>query len=243
MRIHFIQHESFEDPGAYMSWAQSRGHEISVSKVFLYQELPDSVQDMDMLVVMGGPQSPNTSPAECPYFNARAEIELIKRCVTSGKMVIGVCLGAQLLGEAFGAKVEQSPQREIGVFPILLTHEGLQDGRLSHLGMQARVGHWHNDMPGLTADSKLLAFSKGCPRQIIAYSDFVYGFQCHLEFNPDIISDLIAHDPTLSQAAEHHRYIQKPEELCSFDYSEMNQMLFRFLDRLSADFLRFTHPA
>ncbi len=50
----------------------------------------------------------------------------------------------------------------------------------SHFGKTLEVGHWHNDMPGLTPEAKIIAYSEGCPRQIVAYSDRVFGFQCHM---------------------------------------------------------------
>lgn len=47
-------------------------------------------------------------------------------------------------------------------------------------------------MPGLTPEAKIIAYSEGCPRQIIEYSKLVYGFQCHMEFNREVIELLIA---------------------------------------------------
>lgn len=62
------------------------------------EPLPQSVDGIDLLVVMGGPQSPTTSLAECPHFDSAAEQVLIRRCAQAGKAVVGVCLGAQLIG-------------------------------------------------------------------------------------------------------------------------------------------------
>jgi GMP synthase (glutamine-hydrolysing) len=55
------------------------------------------------------------------------------------------------------------------------------------------VGHWHNDMPGLTPNAKIIAFSAGCPRQIIEYSKLVYGLQCHMELTSEVVELLIQH--------------------------------------------------
>ncbi|KAJ1554567.1 hypothetical protein HK405_004666, partial [Cladochytrium tenue] len=106
---------------------------------------------------MGGPQSPATTLEECPHFDAAAERALISACITSGRAVIGVCLGAQLVGEALGARFEHSPEPEIGCFPISLTDEGRLEPLLSHLGSSdVVVGHWHADMPGLTPNASRL---------------------------------------------------------------------------------------
>lgn len=161
---------------------------------------------------------------------------LIAECVRAQKAVLGVCLGSQLIGEALGAKFGHSPEKEIGKFPIMLTEEGLVNRKFSHFGHSLEVGHWHNDMPGLTPDAKILAYSEGCPRQIVEYSNLVYGFQCHMEFTPEVVELLI-------QAAEQelpllagHRFVQQPEILREHDFRDMNHKLCLFLDGLMLDY-------
>jgi len=236
MNIHFVQHEVFESPGAYLEWAQNRNHKISFSKVYNYEPLPETAADIDLLVIMGGPQSPDSSKKEYPYFDSQAEIDLIQKCINTGKAVVGVCLGAQLIGKALGAKFESSPEKEIGVFPIELAQAGLNDDKISHFGSPLSVGHWHNDMPGITENSRILAFSEGCPRQIIAYSALVYGFQCHMELNKEVIELLIESDEDFLIKNTMHRYVQKPDEIRSFDYTLMNNKLFKCLDKLQQEY-------
>lgn len=232
MRIHFVQHEIFEATGAYLTWAEARGHEVSFSKVYAYQPLPDSADGIDMLIVMGGPQSPDTTTSECPHFDAKAEMALIQTFVRAGKTVVGVCLGAQLIGDALGGAFAHSPEKEVGTGPIQLTSEGLQDEKVKHFGSPLTVGHWHSDMPGLTPDSKILAVSEGCPRQIVAYSNLVYGFQCHMELTREVVEGLIASEKELLQESTRHRFVQTPQEIRNYDYTLMNQKLFQFLDKL-----------
>lgn len=236
MNIHFVQHETYEAPGAYLNWAESRKHKISFSKVYENDALPNSVGLIDMLIVMGGPQSPNTTLEECPHFNAKAEISLIQKCIAAGKAVVGVCLGSQLIGEALGSKVGHSSEKEIGVFPITLTEDGLKDEKINHFGSVLNVGHWHNDMPGLTKESKVLAFSEGCPIQIVSYSNLLYGFQCHMELTYEVVSLLIESETDLLAKSKKHQFVQNPEEILSHDFSEMNEKLFQFLDKLVADY-------
>ena len=236
MRIHFIVHELFEAPGAYEIWAQSRGHSVSSSRVYEGEKLPESPEGIDFLIVMGGPQSPATTLDECAHFDAAAEKSFIFRSITAGCAVIGVCLGSQLIGEALGAKVEHSPEKEIGKFPICLSQDGLANDKFTHFGASLDVGHWHNDMPGLTPDAKIIAYSEGCPRQIIEYSKLVYGFQCHMEFNKEVIELLIASsDPSLETLAR-HPFVQQADTLRENDYADMNAKLFVFLDKLSAEY-------
>jgi GMP synthase (glutamine-hydrolysing) len=232
MRVHIIQHEVFEAPAAYLKWALARNYALSFSKVYEYQPLPQTAENIDLLIVMGGPQSPNTSIAECPHFDAAAEIALIKQCIEAKRAVVGVCLGAQLIGQALGAPYAHSPEREIGVFPIQLSDAGQKDAKLAHFGNMLLVGHWHNDMPGLTDNCQLLASSAGCPRQIVAYDNCVYGFQCHMEFDQDTVKMLIEADNASFSADKKFAYVQQPEEIIRFDYSEMNHKLEVFLDKL-----------
>jgi GMP synthase (glutamine-hydrolysing) len=236
MVVHFIVHESFESPGAYDTWANSRGFEVRCSRLYAHEPLPRRFEDIDLLVVMGGPQSPGTTKTECPHFDAAAECELIRRCIEAGKAVVGVCLGSQLIGEALGARFEHSPQPEIGKFPIALTPEGRANGKFSGFGAGLEVGHWHNDMPGLTDGAAILAASEGCPRQIIEYSRLVYGFQCHMEFTREVIQGLIsASEPDLAALAS-RPFVQSPEQLLRNSYQEMNEKLYGFLDRLVEDY-------
>jgi len=234
MRVHFIVHEHFEAPGAFETWAMMRGHEVTFSRVYAGQKLPEDARDIDLLVVMGGPQDPSVTPDECAHFDSRAEQALIASAVRLDKAVIGVCLGAQLIGEALGARFAHSPEKEIGKFPIFMTAESEQNPLFSHFGNKLDVGHWHNDMPGLTPEAEIIAYSEGCPRQIVAYSKLVYGFQCHMELTRSVVELLIAHsEGDLSRAAD-YRFVQSPEALRTHDYGEMKSGLLTFLDKLES---------
>lgn len=236
MHIHFIVHESFEAPGAFLRWAQTRGYTTRWSRVYAGEPLPANADDFTMLILLGGPQSPRTTLTECPYFDSHAEQKLISQAISAGRIVLGVCLGAQLIGEALGAPVMRSPEKEIGHYPIILTTAGLQDSNLAHFGSTLITGHWHNDMPGLTSSATVLATSAGCPRQIVKYSDQVYGFQCHLEFDAEVIEQLIAHSGAELNAAQGARFVRTAQEMRHWDYREMNQQLWTFLDNLLAHY-------
>ena len=234
MHIHFIIHEYFEAPGAYEVWGENRGCSMSYSRVYQGDPLPEDLQSTDLLIIMGGPQSPATTLQECPWFDAQAEMRLIGRAIEAGKTVIGVCLGSQLIGEALGAAFCHSPEKEIGKFPVRLTDAGKANPLFEDFGHELNVGHWHNDMPGLTPQAKVLAYSEGCPRQIVQYGERVYGFQCHMELTPEVVELLIEHSPNDLRRAAEFRFVETAEKLRSHDYQEMNQVLFSFLDKLAA---------
>jgi GMP synthase (glutamine-hydrolysing) len=234
MHIHFIIHEHFEAPGAYEIWGKSRGCSMSYSRVYQGDPLPEDLQSTDLLIIMGGPQSPATTLEEYPWFDAQAEMRLIGRAIKAGKTVIGVCLGSQLIGESLGAAFCHSPEKEIGKFPVRLTDAGKANPLFEDFGHELNVGHWHNDMPGLTPQAKVLAYSEGCPRQIVQYGERVYGFQCHMELTPEVVELLIEHSQNDLRRAAEFRFVETAEKLRSHDYREMNQVLFSFLDKLAA---------
>ncbi len=175
MNIQCITHADFKTPGVIGNWATKHNHRFTIRKPYLGQKCDDM---FDFLIIMGGPQSP-LNIAKSPYL--KDEIAHIRKAIDNQKIVLGFCLGAQLIGAALGAKTEKSPQKEIGVYPIELNREGIHDPLLLGFPQTFKAIHWHNDMPGLTKESVLLAFSAGYPRQIIRYEKKVYGFQCHLE--------------------------------------------------------------
>ena len=235
MKVHFVLHETFEVPGAYLKWARERGHQVTTTKVYESEVLPESVDELDFLIVMGGPQSPDEDREAFPYYDPQAEIQLIQKAIKSDRYIVGVCLGAQLLSVAYGAEYEHSPEREIGVFPITLTEAGLEDEHVKVLGPTLITGHWHGDMPGLSEDAVVLATSQGCPRQIIRFNPKHYAFQAHLEFDPEAVDLLIAADgeDVLEEQSQNLNFVQQPDVIRNYDYREMNAKLYAFLDSLT----------
>lgn len=224
MNILCVMHADFEPPGIIKTWALQKGHHFKT--ICPYKgDLPLVHNDFDFLIVMGGPQSP-LELEKAPYLSD--EIMLIKQSIDNQKFVLGFCLGAQLIGEALGAKTMRSPNKEVGVFPVSLTKEVLTDPLLQGLPSSFPVIHWHNDMPGLTNESVLLGYSEGCPRQIIRYQKRVYGFQCHLEITLEGIKTMISSVPDDLKPS---KFVQSAEELMQQDYHSINQRMCNILDR------------
>jgi len=147
-----------------------------------------------------------------PYLND--EINLIRASIEAGKVVLGFCLGAQLISEALGAKTEWSPEKEIGVYPIDLTAVGQKDPLFAGFDPKFNVIYWHSDMPGLPKGAELLAHSDGCPRQAFRYGDRVYGFQFHMEITPEVANDLVANCP---DDLEPGKFVQTAETFLASD--------------------------
>lgn len=225
MNILCITHADFESPGVIEHWARLNGHAFQIVKPYKGESLDHA---FDLLIVMGGPQSTNKLE-DYPYLCD--EIAIIKNAVDANKKVLGFCLGAQLIGQALGASACRSPEKEVGVYPLSLTDEGTKDALLQGLPQQFPVIHWHNDMPGLTDEAILLAYSQGCPRQIIRYKPLVYGFQCHLEIDREGIKAMIKAVP---EDLADSKFTQSEEVLLNQAYDPINKMMTHLLNRFVA---------
>jgi len=226
MKILFVIHAAFEAPGCIETWAKKRGHQTQIVSPYKGEKIPN-INDFDFLVVMGGPQSP-LEMDKAPYL--ADEIALIKQAIIKHKRIIGICLGAQLIGEALGAKTERSPHREIGMFLVELLHEAKFDPVFGQFPEKFDVMHWHSDMPGIPKGATLIAKSEGCPRQIFRYGDRIYGFQCHFELTQELVKGMIEHCPDDLKAGT---YIRSVKELMYADYSQINAKMDTVLDYLA----------
>lgn len=226
MRIHCLLHAEFEKLGVIENWIHQQGHSMSETHSYRNEKLP-TTNEFDMLIIMGGPQSVLELDK---YAYLRDEVELAKRAISENKIVLGICLGAQIISVALGAKAEQSPEREIGVYPIQMTRDAEADPLFKHFPPQFDVMHWHSDMPGMPSGGVLLAKSSGCPRQAFRFGDRVYGFQFHMELTPSLVKQMVEHcrDELIPSP-----YVQKSEELLKLNLTAINQKMIATLDYLA----------
>ncbi len=187
MRAHYLQHVPYEGLGSIGPWLRETGYTITSTQLYKPAELPRP-GDLDLLVIMGGPMSVNDGH-KLPWLEQ--EKAFIRQAIEAGKPVLGVCLGAQLIAAAMGARVYPNPAKEIGWFPVRgTTFQG--DGILS-LPEAIEVLHWHSDTFELPAGAIHLARNDVCENQAFQLGKSVIGLQFHLETTPESLAELVAH--------------------------------------------------
>jgi len=186
MRAHYLQHAPFEGLGSIEAWLKSVGFTITCTRLFEKAALPH-LEAIDMLIVMGGPMSVNDE-IEFPWLVR--EKRFIRSVVEVGKPVLGVCLGAQLIASAMGARVFPNSVKEIGWFPI----QGVPSSDMStfRFPSSVEVFHWHGETFDLPAGASLLAKSKACRNQAFQLGRSVMGLQFHLETTPESAKEMVS---------------------------------------------------
>ena len=157
MRVHVLQHVPFEGPGRIAAWLAARSAEVTTTRLFEADAALPPAGAFDVLIVLGGPMSANDEAA-LPWL--RQEKRLVAAAILSGKAVLGICLGAQLMAAALGARVYPAQHKEIGWFPV----QGCapQDGSFA-FPATAEVFHWHGETFDLPDGAVHLARSAACP--------------------------------------------------------------------------------
>ena len=199
MRIHYVQHVPFEDLANIRPWAEAKGHVLSGTALHAGAPLP-SMDAFDWLIVLGGPMGVHDEAAH-PWL--RAEKALIKEAIAAGRRVLGICLGAQLIADALGAKVGPNACKEVGWHPVKLTQEGRQSPLFAGVPPSFDAFHWHGDAFAIPEGAVHAAKSAACPHQAFTYGDSVLALQFHLETSEAAAARLMAHCPQDMGAGGH----------------------------------------
>ena len=227
MNAHCLQHEPFEGMAAIETWLLKNNFVVSYTRFFEADNLPET-REIDWLIIMGGGMSVNDEAQHKWLIKEKA---FIRKCIEEGKVVIGICLGAQLIANTLGAKVYRNYQKEIGWFPIRKLKD-IKSKILNDLPEEISVFHWHGETFDLPAGAELVYSSEACRNQIFVINEKIIGFQCHLETTAESLKSLS--DSCKSELIQ-APYIQS-EEAMVWDEKKyagnMHKVLFLVLDKI-----------
>lgn len=223
MRVHWLQHAGFEDLGCIAPWLAQRGHTISYTPLQL-GATPPRASEFDWLIVMGGPMNIYEYEAH-PWL--RAEKALIREALDSGKKLLGVCLGSQLIADVMGGPVTRNAHSEIGWFDIELNEAARRSKFFGRFPQRFTAFHWHGDTFAIPPGATGLMSSEGCANQAYEADGRVVGIQYHLEVTAANARDWFEHErPTAA------RYVQTPECILSdiSRFAENNRLMLNLLE-------------
>jgi len=227
MKIHCLLHVAHEGPALIADWARAQGHELAEVHVYRGDRLPDP-RDLEWLVVMGGPMNVYE---EGRYPWLRSETELIASALSEGKRVLGICLGAQLMAKALGARVRRNPHQEIGWFPVTLTFAALRLPLLEGFSASAPAFHWHGDTFDVPPGAVSLAASEGCANQgFVVGNGRGVGLQFHWEVRQSDVEAWLSGGDVLPPGP----YVQSPKAMRTAEaFAQAKELLTTLLDRMS----------
>jgi GMP synthase (glutamine-hydrolysing) len=172
-----LQHVSFEDMGVFTPVLREVGYDIRHVQAGVEYVKTDEWLAADLAVILGGPIGVGQ---EDMYPFLLEERELARARLVSGRPLLGICLGAQIMAAALGARVYAGQKKEIGWGGVELTEEG----RNSPLGelAAAPVLHWHGDTFDMPLGARRLAFTALTPNQAFSAGRG----QLALQFHPEV---------------------------------------------------------
>ena len=229
MRILLLQHDPLDGPGALLEWADSQGHQVSICLICQGEPLPH-LGSFDLLVSLGGPMG---AYEEEKHSWLAAEKDYLKQALASGKRILGLCLGCQLLADALGGKAFRHSCKEFGWQPI----EPLTAGS-TWFGTDTtfRAFQWHGDTYTLPPGAVQLARNEAAEQQAFFLESpsggKVLGLQFHLEWTEQMAREALA-EPGVTPPPS--PYVQSAEKILSdlslFDSAK--KRFFSMLDRFT----------
>lgn len=191
MSLLILKNIGTEGPGTIEDFLKES--KISYRIVELEREdIPDT-KEFGSLVMLGGPMSVNDEKIY-PYL--KKEKAVCREFFEKDKKVLGICLGAQIMANALGAKVYKGPRPETGWHDIDLTEEGTRDNAMNKLAEHPETGefkkrfkvfHYHGETFDMPENAVRLAGSTLYQNQAFKYKNNAYAFQFHIEMKKDMI--------------------------------------------------------
>ena len=192
--IYAIQHLAFEDLGSLEDVFYQLGFRVRYFEAGI-DDLTKAFQYEGLTIILGGPIGVYETE-DYPFL--QKEIDLLKVRLEQNLPTLGICLGAQLIAHALGAKVYAGHIKEIGWSSLQLRL--VKDNPLMPIA-NTPVLHWHGDTFDLPEQATLLASSSVYSNQAFQVGTNILALQFHMEVAADTLEKwLIGHTCELRQA-------------------------------------------
>lgn len=223
METYIFQHVAFEGPGAILPYLESKGYHVHLVKLYAGDPVPSSL-DVDFAVLMGGPMS---ALEEDKYPFMVEEKQLCRELFAADKPVLGVCLGAQIMANAFFAPIRQNPEKEIGFYPVTFEN-----------GFTVNAFHWHGETFDIPEYAESIAYSEACRNQGFKMGRSL-GLQFHLETTAESLNSLLENcaeelETALSAKAKYVQSKSQILETAKTALPELNVAMTELLDAMLA---------
>lgn len=188
------------------------------------------LKEYGALMVMGGPDSANDNTDKM-----REEIMQLRKALSLGMPILGVCLGLQTLVKAAGGTVRKNPVKEVGCkdrdrapYTVLLTADGTHDPLFATCKPELPIFHLHGETVDIAQGMSVLATGKWCANQVVRVAPNAYGIQGHWDVTKESLKEWMQKDADLKALA--------PERLLA-DWNEMQILYFDAGRRVFRNFL------
>jgi len=185
--IHLLQHASIEGLGSIEDWIISKGHHLTSTQLYENTNFPE-IDEIDWLIIMGGPMSVYE---EEKYQWLIPEKQFIRQAIDNKKIVLGICLGSQLIANVLGARVYPNKFKEIGWFRVRMTSDAAHSKLFNFFPKQLTVFQWHGDTFDIPSGAIHIAASEACNNQAFVFKDKVVALQFHFETNLEDIDEMV----------------------------------------------------
>ncbi len=186
--ILIIKHIKIEGPGSIEEFLKNTNWNLKTVDLSKEESLHNSFKNIAAIISLGGPMNVYE---EDKYRFLKDEGEFLKKAIQEKIPILGICLGAQLLAKACGARVRKAPTNEIGWHKVSLTKEGKTDQLFVAVSSELEVFQWHEDTFGIPEGAVHLAESRACPNQAFRFGSNAYGLQFHIEVTPEMVESWI----------------------------------------------------
>jgi len=183
-RLLVFQHVPHEILGTFNPLLKAAGFRIRYVNFGRTPDEAPNIEKYDGLIILGGPMCVDQTDSH-PHL--LTEIDAIKQAMERHMPVLGICLGAQLIATALGAKVRKNPVKEIGWYDVMPTEEGEADPLFRCFNGTEKIFQWHGDTFDMPHGAVALASSPECDNQAFRFGERTYGLQFHLEVDEALI--------------------------------------------------------